>query len=74
MIRAERRVTRAERADRSGRQSIMLALGSMLVALSVTAIVLKGSPGFAAITLMALIWVIVGIINVAYAMRKNPQQ
>jgi hypothetical protein len=73
MIRAERRVTRAERADRSGRQSIMLALGSMLVALSVTAIVLKGSPGFAAITLMALIWVIVGIINVAYAMRKHPQ-
>jgi hypothetical protein len=74
MIRAERRVTRAERADHSGRQSIMLALGSMLVALSVTAIVLKGSPGFAAITLMALIWVIVGIINVAYAIRKNPQQ
>jgi hypothetical protein len=24
--------------------------------------------------LMALIWVIVGIINVAYAMRKHPQQ
>jgi hypothetical protein len=73
MIRAERRMTRAERADRSGRQSIMLALGSMLVALSVTAIVLKGSPGVAAIMLMALIWVIVGIINVAYAMRKHPQ-
>jgi hypothetical protein len=40
----------------------------------VTAIVLKGSPGVAAIMLMALIWVIVGIINVAYAMRNNPQQ
>jgi hypothetical protein len=74
VIRAERRVIRAERADHSGRQSIMLALGSMLVALSVTAIVLKGSPGVAAIMLMALIWVIVGIINVAYAMRKHPQQ
>jgi hypothetical protein len=74
MARAERRAIRAERADRSGRQSIMLALGSMLVALSVTAIVLKGSPGLAAIALMALIWVIVGIINVAYAMRKHPQQ
>jgi hypothetical protein len=71
MIRAERRMIRA---DRSGRQSIMLALGSMLVALSVTAIVLKGSPGVAAIMLMALIWVIVGIINVAHAMRKHPQQ
>jgi hypothetical protein len=73
MIRAEQHMIRAERADRSGRQSIMLALGSMLVALSVTAIVLKGSPGIAAIMLMALIWVIVGIINVAYAMRKHPQ-
>jgi hypothetical protein len=44
-IRAEQRAIRTERADRAGRQSIMLALGSMLVALSVTAIVLKGSPG-----------------------------
>ena len=74
MIRAERRTIRAERADRSGRQSIMLALGSMLVALPVTAIVLKGSPGVAALMLMGLIWVIVGIINVAYAVRKHPQQ
>jgi Flp pilus assembly protein TadB len=73
MIRAERRMMRAERADRSGRQSIMLALGSMLVALLVTAIVLKGSPGVAAVMLMAMVWVIVGIINVAYAMCKHPQ-
>ena len=81
MVKAERRAgrdarraARAEQADRSGWQSIMLALGSMLVALSVTAIVLGGSPGLAAITLMALIWIIVGIINVAYAMRKHPQR
>jgi len=74
MIRAERRVIRDERADRSGRQSIMLALGSMLVALPVTAIVLKGSPGVTAIMLMALIWIIVGIINVAHAMGKHPHQ
>jgi hypothetical protein len=74
MIRAERRTIRAEQADRSGRQSFGLALGSMLVALPVTVIVLKGSPGIAAIMLMALIWVIVGIINVAYAMRKSPQR
>jgi hypothetical protein len=74
MIRAEQRMIRAERADHYGRQSTMLALGSMVVAASVTAIVLKGSPGLAAIMLMALIWVIVGIINVAYAMRKHPQQ
>jgi hypothetical protein len=74
MIRAERRKIQAERADRSGRQSLMVALGSMLVTLPVTAIVLKGSPGVAAIMLMALIWVIIGIINVAYAMRKQPEQ
>jgi hypothetical protein len=74
MIRAEQRALRAERADRPGRQSIMLALGSMLVALPVTAIVLRGSPGFAAIMLMALIWVIIGVINVAHAVRKHPQQ
>jgi hypothetical protein len=74
MIRAEQRAIRAERADRSGRQSIMLAFGSMLVALAVTAIVLKGSPGVAALMLMALIWVVVGIINVAHAIRQHPQQ
>ena len=72
--RRAKRMIRAERADHSGRQSIMPALGSMLVALPVTAIVLKGSPGVAAIMLMTLIWVIVGIINVAYAMRKHPRQ
>jgi hypothetical protein len=74
MIRAERRMARAERADRSGMQSFALALGSLLVALPVTAIVLRGSPGVAGIMLMALIWVIVGIVNVAYAMRKYPLQ
>jgi uncharacterized membrane protein HdeD (DUF308 family) len=67
-------MVRAERADRSGLQSIMLALGSMLVALPVTAIALSGSPGVAAIMLLALVWIIVGIINVAYATRKHPQQ
>jgi hypothetical protein len=39
----------------------------------VTAIVLTGSPGVAAFMFVALIWVIVGIINVANAMRKHPQ-
>jgi hypothetical protein len=74
MLRDKRRMIRAERADHPGRQSLALALGSVLVALSVTAIVLKGSPGVASIMLMALIWVIVGIINVAYALRKFPQR
>ncbi len=74
MIRAERRMARAERADYAARQSVMLAIGSMLVALLVTAIVLRGSPGVASIMLMALIWVIVGAINVVYANRKHPPQ
>jgi hypothetical protein len=74
MIRAERRTIRAERADRAERQSLGLALGSMLVGLPVTAIVLSGSPGVAGVMLMAVIWVIIGIINVTYAMRKYPQQ
>ena len=73
MIRAEQRTIRAERADRPARQSFALALGSMLVALSVTAVVLKGSPGFAALLLMALVWVVVGIINVAFTVRKHSQ-
>jgi hypothetical protein len=74
MVRDERRAIRAERADRSARQTFALALGSMVVALAVTAIVLKGSPGIAAIMLMAFIWVIVGVVNVAHAMRKHPRQ
>jgi hypothetical protein len=45
----------------------------MLVALPVTAVVLRGSPDGAAFTLMALIWVIVGVINVVYALRKHPR-
>ena len=73
MMRDERRAIRAERADRAGRHTIVLTLGSMLVALSVTAIVLGRSPGVADIMLMALIWVIIGAINVAYAVRKHPQ-
>jgi hypothetical protein len=73
MIRAERRTIRAERADHVTRLSVMVALGSMVVTLLVTAIVLKGSPGGASIMLMALIWVIVGIVNVTYAKRKPPQ-
>ena len=74
MIRAERRLIRAEQGDRSGRQSLALALGSIVVTVPVTAIVLKGSPDGSAIVLMAQIWVIIGIVNVVYALRKDPRQ
>jgi hypothetical protein len=67
-------MTRADRSDGFDRQSFAVALGSMLVTLPITAIVLKGSPGGAAIMLMALIWIVIGVINVAYAARKRPQQ
>jgi hypothetical protein len=74
MDRAQRRLARSERADSSARQSLVLALGSLLVALPVTAIVLRGSPGLAALVLMALIWVIVGVINVTHVMRRHPRR
>jgi Flp pilus assembly protein TadB len=74
MARDERRKIRAERVDQSARQTFLLAVGSMAVALFVTAIVLTASPGIAAIMLMAFIWVIVGGINVVHAIRKHPSQ
>jgi hypothetical protein len=82
-----RRARRRARAGRPGRPSVLLALGSMAAAVSVTAIVLttaassvdyanggasRSGPGAAAVLLTALIWIIVGVINVAYA--RRPQQ
>ncbi len=82
-----RRARRRARAGRPGRPSVLLALVSMAAAVSVTAIVLttaassvdyanggasRSGPGAAAVLLTALIWIIVGVINVAYA--RRPQQ
>jgi hypothetical protein len=81
-----RRARRRARAVRSGRPSILLALGSMAVALSATAIVIvngassvdyanggasRSGPGAGAVLLTALIWIVVGVINVAYARREQ---
>jgi hypothetical protein len=74
VMRAERRKIRTELADHASRQSVVVAIGSLVVALVVTAIVLSGSPGLAAYMLIAMIWVIIGIVNVVYAMRKQPPQ
>jgi hypothetical protein len=74
LIRAERRTIRANRADRSGWQAVILALGSMLVAVWVTSIVINGSGGFAGMTLIALVWIIIGGINLVYAARRRQQQ
>jgi hypothetical protein len=71
IIRSERRAIRAERADSSGRQNVMLAVGSMTLGLLVTLVVLKNSPGLAAIALAAMIWIIIGVINAVYATHKH---
>ena len=77
-MRGHLRAERAARADHVTRSTTMLALGSLAVALLVTLIVLKSAPGFGALVLMALIWIVVGIINVVYAnfayTHKNQQQ
>jgi hypothetical protein len=81
-----RRARRRARAAQSGRPPVLLALGSLAAALSATAIVLvnaassvdyanggatRSGPGAAAVLLTALIWVVVGVINVAYARRQQ---
>jgi hypothetical protein len=70
--RRAKRMMRAERADHAGRQQVLLTLGSLLVALTVTGIVVTSAPGLATIMLMAFIWVIVGAINLVPVMRKDP--
>jgi Flp pilus assembly protein TadB len=70
--RQARRLIRAGQ-DRSGRQAMLLTVGSLAVALLVTIVTMHGQPGLASITLTAVIWVIVGIINVAYAWRRPPR-
>ena len=71
--RQARRMLRAERADPARRQGLVLPVASLLVALPLTAIVAEGHSGGPAIMLMALVWVIIGIINVVYVTRKPPQ-
>jgi hypothetical protein len=81
-----RRARRRARAVRSNRPSILLALGSMAAAVAATAIVLvngassvdytnggssRSGPGAAAILLTMMIWVVIGVINVAYARRQQ---
>lgn len=82
-----RRARRRARVGREGRPSVLLALGSMAAAVAGTAIVIidssssvdfanggatRSGPGAAAVLLTALIWIVVGVINVAYARRRRP--
>jgi len=82
-----RQVRRAQRQlARAGRPSVLLALGSMAAGIFASLTVLlssesnvatgnggftKSGPGGAAFLVTALIWVIIGVINVVYARRHQ---
>lgn len=84
--RTARLAVRADRqAVRAGRPSVTLALGSMAAAILASVTVLlssetqiatnngftKSGPSAAAMFLTALIWIIIGVINVVYAQRRS---
>jgi hypothetical protein len=67
--RASRRALRASRrarAAQSGRPSIVLILGTFVFAMSSAGIVLGRNSGAEGIMLTALIWIIIGLVDVAY--------
>lgn len=67
--RASRRAQRASRraeARASRRPSPILILGSFVFAMSTAAIVLARSSGAGGMMLTALIWIVIGLVNVAY--------
>jgi hypothetical protein len=80
--RVQRQAMRAER--RAGRPPVMLAIGSLAAACIATAIVLlsgtnqsapdgniyRSGPGGTAYAVTTLIWIVIGVINVAYARRQ----
>ncbi|HEX4062628.1 MAG TPA: hypothetical protein VHY58_16550 [Streptosporangiaceae bacterium] len=80
-----RHMRRAQRqAARAGRPSVLVPLGSLAAAILASLTVLlssetnvatgngftKSGPGGAAFLLTALIWIIIGVINVTYARRR----
>jgi hypothetical protein len=77
--RRARRTSRRERAAQSGRPSILLILGSFVFAMSTTAIVLargdsQSGPGAGAVMLTALIWIVIGLVNVGYVIGVSGQR
>jgi hypothetical protein len=81
--RAQRRATR--QAVRAGRPSVALALGSLAAAILASLTVLlssetnvatnqgfsKTGPTGSALFLTALIWIVIGVINVVHAQRRS---
>jgi hypothetical protein len=70
------RPRRVREPGRPGVAAVFLALGSMGLAIGATAAVLHpgdsppGTVSFGQSVLVALIWVIIGVVNVAYARRS----
>jgi len=73
---APSRPRRVREPGRPGVAAVFLALGSMGLAIGATAAVLHpgdsppGTVSFGQSVLVALIWVIIGVVNVAYARRN----
>ena len=71
---APARLRRHRAADDQGRLGfgqVVLALGSMGLAVGATGVALHPGPGMAASApLAALIWIVIAVINVAYARRR----
>jgi hypothetical protein len=62
------RASRRAQAAQAGRPSILLILGSFVFAMSTAGIVLGRNPGAEGVMLTALVWIIIGLVNVAYVM------
>ncbi len=73
---APSRQHRVREPGRPGVAAVFLALGSMALAIGATAAVLHpgetGMPSVsgAQVVLIALIWIVIGVVNVAYARRN----
>lgn len=70
MLRADR-ASRAPRSDRTGFGAVVLALGSMIAAILATLTVFKLSPWPVAMLLTVLIWIVIGVMNVASGPRRS---
>jgi hypothetical protein len=73
---APTRPRRVREPGRPGVAAVFLALGSMGLAIGATAAVLHpgdsppGTVSFGQSVLVALIWIVIGVVNVAYARRS----
>jgi hypothetical protein len=72
---APSRPRRVREPGRPGVAAVFLALGSMALAIGATAAVLhpgddQGNVSGGQVVLIALIWIVIGVVNVAYSRRN----